>query len=279
MNTSHPFTPVQRRSRARDLVLSVGLLVVLLVGCGTSEKQAIRQKLTVLAASSSVNAIEEVARLFELENPHVETRICSGPSNGLAQQIMAGAPADVFLSANKQWADVLSRDGLATETVELLTNRMVLIVPKGNPTGITGPSDLVDSKVSRVAIAGENVPAGIYAIQALQSLKIFDRLQTSKKLACGSDVRIALTYVARGEAEAGVVYATDARVSNRVEVVMELDPRSYEAVVYPAVLLNPASEKSVARDFFTFLLSPAAQEVFRRHGFSPLSSQSQPKRK
>jgi molybdate transport system substrate-binding protein len=245
-----------------------------LVGCGTAQKtDAVPQKVTVLAAASTVDAIEEIATLFQ-EQTQIEVVISGGPSNGLAQQILAGAPADVFLSANKKWGDAVTEQGLAGETVDLLTNRMVLIVPRGNPAGIADVGDLTGSKVTHVAIAGEGVPAGIYAEQALRHLKLFDALSDSNKLARGSDVRITLTYVERGEAEAGIVYATDARISDQVAVIAELDPESYDPVVYPAVLLNSAADRPAARRFFQFLQSADAQAVFQRCGFTSLLAPS-----
>ena len=207
------------------------------------------------------------------QNAHIAVQISTGPSNGLAQQILAGAPADVFLSASRQWATAITEAGLASETVELLTNRMVLIVPKGNPAGVQEPSDLASARVTRVAIAGENVPAGTYAEQALRNLKLLDLLQQSNKLARGSDVRVTLAYVERAEAEAGIVYATDARVSQQVEVVKELDPRSYDPVVYPVVLLKRIPERDAPRGFFDFLQSAKARAVFDHFGFTPLVSQ------
>lgn len=242
-------------------------------GCDGAKETATREKVTILAAASTTNAIEAAAQLFENENDSIAVRISTGPSNGLARQIMAGAPADVFLSANKQWADAIVSEGLSDTTIELLTNRMVLIVPQGNPAAITGPNDLTHAKVSRVAVAGENVPAGIYAEQALRRLNLFDSLRESNKLARGSDVRVTLAYVERAEVEAGIVYATDARLSEQVEIVAVLDPRTHEAVVYPLVLLKMATDKPAARQFFEFLQSAAGLAVFEKYGFTPLTSQ------
>lgn len=227
---------------------------------------------TVLAAASTSDAIHEIAGAFAAWHPGLAVRISTGPSNSLAQQVIAGAPADIYLSANTKWADAVAEEGLAEETVELLTNRMVLIVPQGNPAGVTEPGDLVGQSVTMVALAGENVPAGIYAEQALRHLQLLDQLREGRKLARGADVRLTLAYVERGEAEAGIVYATDARISDRVEVVAELDPRSHDQVTYPVVLLKTAKDMAAARKFLRFLQSAEARTVFERYGFSRLET-------
>lgn len=252
----------------RMLTLFAALLVGVFAGCGRSKDEVVPETVTVLAAASTADAIGHVARIFE-DNTQIKVRISTGPSGGLAQQITAGAPADVFLSANNKWANAIVEAGLASETVELFTNRLVLVVPQGNPAGITDPKDLTSAKVSRVAIAGENVPAGIYAEQALRNLQLFDQLQQSRKLARGSDVRITLTYVEQAEADAGIVYATDARISTHVEVITALDPQSYDTVVYRAVLLKSAADKTPPVSFFDFLQSSAAQTAFGQYGFTP----------
>ncbi|MCO6459516.1 MAG: molybdate ABC transporter substrate-binding protein, partial [Pirellulaceae bacterium] len=228
--------------------------------------------ITVLAAASTTDAIHDIAEAFETSHPGVAVRISTGPSNSLAQQVIAGAPADIYLSANMKWADAVAEQGLAEETVELLTNRMVLVVPRGNPAGVKEPGDLVGPGVTMVALAGENVPAGIYAEQALRQLQLLDELREGRKLARGADVRITLAYVERGEAEAGIVYATDARISDQVEVVAELDPMSHDQVTYPVVLLKAAKDKTAARQFLRFLQSAEAQTVFERYGFSRLGT-------
>jgi molybdate transport system substrate-binding protein len=247
------------------------LLVAVLAGCSDTERATTRETVTVLAAASTTDAIHQIARRFQQAHPGIRVDVSTGPSNGLAQQILAGAPADVFLSANQKWSDAIAQQGLAGRRVELLTNRMVLIVPQGNPAKVTDPSDLNSAEIQRVAIAGENVPAGIYAQQALQNLNLFESLRRSNKLARGSDVRITLAYVQRGEAEAGIVYATDARISQQAEVVASLDPQTYDRVVYPAVLLQDAAEREAAHRFFQFLQSQEARDIFGQFGFTPLS--------
>jgi molybdate transport system substrate-binding protein len=228
-----------------------------------------------LAAASTKDAIEAVAARFE-KDTGTKVVVNTGASNNLAQQIIEGVPAQIFVSASQQWADEVEKKGLAERSVPLLTNSIVLIVPKGNPAAIKTPADLTAKKSLKVALAGEKVPCGIYADQALKALGLYDKLVGDKQIVRGQDVRVALTYVERGEAEAGIVYATDARVTDKVEVVHEFDQKNYEQVVYPAVLLKSAAADSAAKRLFEFLSSVEAEKIFREFGFTPLKATPPP---
>lgn len=204
-----------------------------------------------------------------------DVAVSVGASNALAQQILSGAPADLFLSASEEWADAIAKEGLLAERTDLLTNRLVLVVPRGNPAGVHGPEDLLREEIERVALAEENVPAGRYARQALRSLDLFDSLSQSGKIASGHDVRATLAFVERGETEAGIVYATDAVAANRVdasqiEVVHEFDPTLHDAIVYPLVLLKAGQTNPQAVELFERLRSPESLAISRRWGFEPL---------
>jgi molybdate transport system substrate-binding protein len=219
-----------------------------------------------LIAASTKNAIEEIAAKFKAEQG-VETAISPGPSNALAGQILAGGDADLLLSANAQWADAVEKAGHAGKRRDLLTNDLVLVVPKGNPAQVKSPADLTTERVKKVALAGEKVPAGMYADQALAALKLTEELAKQQKLVRGHDVRSTLAYVERGEVEAGIVYSTDAMISKEVESVHSFDPKLHERIVYPVVLVKAAQERDGAKRFYDYLASPAAAEVFKRHGF------------
>jgi molybdate transport system substrate-binding protein len=210
--------------------------------------------------------VNEIAAAFQSEGKG-EVTISPGPSNALAAQIVAGGEAHVFISANQQWADEVEKAGKAIRQRKLLTNGLVLVVPKGNPAGVKSAADLSSEKVKKVALAGEKVPAGIYAQQALTALKIFDGLEQQKKIVRGHDVRSTLAFVERGEAEAGIVYSTDALVSKQVESVFEFDAKTHDKIVYPAVLLKAAEGNETASAFYDYLGSAAAAEIFRKHGF------------
>jgi molybdate transport system substrate-binding protein len=135
---------------------------------------------------------------------------------------------------------------------------------------VTGPRDLTGAEVRRVALAGPNVPAGIYARQALQKLRLWDALEKGRRVVSGENVRVTLAYVERGEVEAGIVYSTDARITKQVEQVHAFDPSTHDPIRYPLVLLQRGAGHAGARKFYDYLRSPGAGEVFRKYGFSVL---------
>jgi molybdate transport system substrate-binding protein len=224
-------------------------------------------RLIYSVAASAKEVMETLAEEFQSQTK-VEVKVNLGPSSGLASQILAGAPADLFLSASREWAAEVERAGHAAATVGLLTNRLVLVTPAHNRVGVKGPDDLLASSVQQVALAGENVPAGVYATQALSKLGLFERLVQVKKIVRAQDVRGALHFVERGEVEAGIVYATDAAAAPGVTVVYEFPPDLHEEIVYALVLLKHGSENTAARRFFEFLQSSPADETYKRFGFA-----------
>jgi len=224
------------------------------------------QPIVFLAAASTKEAIEQVAASFEKDGgAHV--RVAVGSSNALAAQIESGAPADLFLSANEKWADYVASKGLAEAQTPLLTSRLVLIAPKGNSLSIRSIKDLMNDGVKRVALAGENVPAGTYAEQALRAAGLYQPLVEQKKIVRGQDVRVTLSYVARGETDAGIVYSTDARAEDRVAVVETIDSKTYEPIVYPLVLVKRSNANPQARAFYEYLRAGASRAIFQKLGF------------
>jgi molybdate transport system substrate-binding protein len=256
-------------SRLKGLTPAAGLLALLGVcGCG-GEGPPGGGPVLCLAAASTQNAVEEVAAGFTAEGGGA-VQVNPDASSKLAQQVVNGAPADLFLSADEKWADYVKEKGFAAEVCPLLGNTLVIVVPRGNPGNVHKPEDLTGPAVNKVAVAGAAVPAGIYARQALTRLKLWDGLEGAKKVVAGENVRVTLAYVERGEAEAGVVYGTDARVSDRVEKAYEFDPATHDRIVYPLVLLKAGAKNEAARKFYERLRSPAAGQVFRKHGFRTL---------
>jgi molybdate transport system substrate-binding protein len=149
----------------------------------------------------------------------------------------------------------------------LLTNDLVLVVPKNNPAGIAGPNDLLSSKLTHLALAGEKVPCGIYGKEALVALKLYDPLSQAGKIARGEDVRGTLSYVERGEAEAGIVYSTDALAAPSVTTVYTFDPKTYDKIVYPVVLLKSAPDAAAAKQFYDYLAGEEARAIFAKYQF------------
>ena len=225
--------------------------------------------LTVFAAASLREALNEQVRRFQARTGKKITTSYAG-SSALARQIERGAPADIFMSADLKWMDYLAvRSALRGETRrDLVSNRLVLVAPAASTVSveIRRGFDLAAALGDgRLAVADPDaVPAGRYARAALESLSAWAAVES--RLVRADNVRIALAYVARGEAPLGIVYRTDTVVEPKVRIVAEFPEDSHPAIVYPAAVLAN-SKSSVAVEFLDYLESPAAREVWERHGF------------
>jgi molybdate transport system substrate-binding protein len=229
----------------------------------------------VLAAASTTNVIDEIKAAFAKQNG-VEVRSSYAASSALAQQIASGAEADVFISADLKWGEFVASKTPVARQRHLLGNRLVVIVPSDSPLKLQKIDDLTGGQVKRLALADPAaVPAGKYAKQALTKLGLWDKLQG--KVASAGDVRHALAFVETGAAEAGIVYATDARVSRKVRVALDVPSELTAPVRYPALLLQHAEANPQAVAFYEYLSSPAAKRVFEAAGFEVLADTDTPK--
>jgi molybdate transport system substrate-binding protein len=215
----------------------------------------------VAAAVSLSEALQEIATAFERQHG-VRVALNLAASNVLARQIAAGARTDVFISADAIQMDAVRRTGMVRREVDLLTNRLVVLVVAGSTVSLTSASDLRRPEIARIAIGDPaGVPAGAYAKQYLQAEKVWDALQP--KIITTGSVRAALAALEAGNVDAAIVYRTDARIARRARAAY---PSPSEPVVtYPAALLTVVPE---ADRFYAFLRSPEADAVFERHGFS-----------
>jgi molybdate transport system substrate-binding protein len=228
------------------------------------------QELTVFAAASLTDAMKDVSALWTKAG-HPPLSLSFGASSTLARQIEQGAPAALFASADEKWMDYLAQKNLiaADTRKDLLGNDLVLVVPAEKPMHVTlGPDfDLLGLLGANGRLAtGDpaHVPVGIYAEQALKKLGWWDKV--APRLASTEDVRAALLLVERGEAPAGIVYATDAAVSKAVMVAGTFPASSHDPVAYPFAVVK-AHDTPEARALLTFLAGPQAREVFVRRGF------------
>jgi len=228
------------------------------------------QELTVFAAASLTDAMKDVSALWTKAG-HPPLTLSFGASSTLARQIEQGAPAALFASADEKWMDYLAQKNLiaADTRKDLLGNDLVLVVPAEKPMHVTlGPDfDLLGLLGANGRLAtGDpaHVPVGIYAEQALRKLGWWDKV--APRLARTEDVRAALLLVERGEAPAGIVYATDAAVSKAVMVAGTFPASSHDPVAYPFAVVK-AHDTPEARALLTFLAGPQAREVFVRRGF------------
>jgi molybdate transport system substrate-binding protein len=245
------------------------LAVVILLLC-TMLRAGATEPVTIYAAASLTSALEELAAKAKAQD--LEWRLSFGSSSTLAKQVAQGAPAALFFSANVIWMDYLNEQALiepGTRT-NLLGNTLVVIAPKGETFSVRPEKefDFAGAFTGRLALGDpSHVPAGIYAKQALQALGWWPMLVD--RLAPAVDVRAALAYVERGECKAGVVYATDAAISDDVAVLATLPPESHDPIVYPVAVIrgrySPGVKKTMA-----FLQSKPAAETFQRYGFRVL---------
>ncbi|HUL46499.1 MAG TPA: molybdate ABC transporter substrate-binding protein [Steroidobacteraceae bacterium] len=234
----------------------------------------------VFAAASLAEPVDEIARAFAAREAEpgksaparVPVRTSFAASSVLAKQIEAGAPADVFVSADTEWMDYLDQRHLMRSGTreELLGNELVLIAPAGSTVQVTlGPGvDLIPALAGGRLATGDpdSVPAGRYAQEALTKLGVWEKI--APRLVRAENVRAALEYVARGEATLGVVYRTDALAEKRVRLVDVFPASTHEPIVYPVELTARASARAAA--FEAFLESDAARQIFVRHGFERL---------
>lgn len=226
--------------------------------------------LLVFAAASTKNAVDDIIAAYAArDRDKVEASYAS--SSDLAKQIENGAPAGVYISADTKWADYLAeRDLIAADgRVDLLGNSIVLVVPKGSSmiVDLTEPGSLAAALGDERLAMGDpdHVPAGRYGKAALESLRSWASVES--RLALTKDVRAALALVERGEAAAGIVYATDAAISDKVDVAATFPASSHPEIVYP-VMLVAGQDSDAARKFYAFLAGPAAREAFVRYGFA-----------
>jgi len=232
----------------------------LLAGCGSPETEPVK----LFAAASTRDALNDIVADFQKQSG-TAVELNTGASSTLARQIEEGAGADLFLSADGAWADHVADRGLVAERRDLLTNRLVVVVAAGRPAAVHDLADLAGPAVTHLALAGPSVPAGRYARQALTRAGVWERVKDRVRQA--GDVRAALAYVVRGEAEAGLVYATDARGSSAVRVAVRVREDLHPPIRYPLVLVRRDTMKPAARSLYTYLQGEAAAATFRRYGF------------
>jgi molybdate transport system substrate-binding protein len=229
------------------------------------------QELTLSVAISMREAVETLGRSFTGRRPGVTLRYNVGGSGDLQKQIEAGAPIDVFVSAATRQMDELERNGLIVPGTRRAFARNVLVVVKPADSGrdLTAVADLLDGRVTRVAIGNpKTVPAGQYAQESLRAQGVWDRL--SPKLVFGENVRQVLEYVARGEVDAGFVYATDLPVAGaRVREAFRPGEETYPPVVYPVAVVAGSRQGALARAFVELLTGAEGQTLLRRLGFQP----------
>ncbi len=223
-------------------------------------------ELRLSVAGSMIDVIKEVGSVFSEQHPEAKLLPNFASSGALAKQLAAGAPADIYISANPKWMDYLVAQGIIpAATVETLAyNRLVLVGHPAVPA--TKMNDL--TQLSRIALGSPtSVPAGRYAQQAMTKAGLYEPLLTEGKLILTKNVRQALLYADRGEVDVAFVYATDAPLANKAKILFEVPQGLYPRVTYPMALTVAGAEKEEAQAFMEYLHSAAAKDIFQRHGF------------
>jgi molybdate transport system substrate-binding protein len=269
---------MKKSKRILSVVLFL-LITILSVGCGTTSKDSSNQQsdsaskkdeavtLTVSAAASLKDSMNEIKQLYTKEHPNVTITYNFGSSGSLQQQIEQGAPADIFMSAATKQMDALkSKNLLVNDTIkDLLKNDVVLIAPKAS-SNVTSFQDLASDKVKKIALGEiKSVPVGQYSQEILKNLKLMDKV--SPKAVYGKDVKEVLTWVETGNVDAGIVYKTDALVSDKVKVIAAAPADSHKDVIYPAAVVKASKNQDAAKKFLEYLSGDEAQKVFEKYGF------------
>lgn len=257
------------------------VLLVILTAAGCSQisqttsnnnaedvKPAETVELLISSAASLTDSLNEIQAAYEKEHNHIKLSFNFGASGALQQQIEQGAPVDLFLSAGKKQMTALIDKQLidSNQQMNLLTNELVMIVPSDSSLVINTMEDIIQSGVNNIAIGEpETVPVGTYTKDSLTSYNLWDAVQP--KAVFAKDVRQVLSYVETGNTEIGFVYKTDALTSQKVTVALAADPSTHKPIEYPIGIIKASKHAKEAEEFYNYLQSKAAQDIFLKYGF------------
>ena len=273
---------MNKMKKILSTLLCLGILFSL-VACGdrkeegttaasTTEEGNVNEEqatLLVMAAASLTDVCTELTLKYNITHPNVQLMFHFAGSGALQTQIEAGADADIFISAAQKQMNALKEQKLMKEDtiVDLLENKVVLIVPKDSTLGLTDFADVKKENVKLVGIGEvESVPAGQYAKEIFTNLGCWDEIE--KKANFGTDVRTVLGWVETSNVDCGIVYATDAKSGENVKIVAEAPEGSCKPVIYPAGVIASSKNQKAAEEFLHFLKSDEAKQIFEKHGFS-----------
>lgn len=258
--------------RARQ-ILSVAFLTLVIASgaavAGAPPSPPAKTGLTISAAISLKDSLDQIEQVYVAENPGVSIAINYGGSGTLQLQIEQGAPVDIFLSAAPKQMNALDTERLLLPGTrkDFLGNEVVLIVPANTASAISSFQDLSSPNAKRIALGEpDTVPAGEYAKEVLTFLGIYKAVNS--KAIFAKDVRQVLTYVETGNVDAGIVYSTDALSSAKVRVVARADQNSHSPIIYSLAVIKGSKHLAAARAFADYLSGAAARTVFEKYGFT-----------
>lgn len=227
--------------------------------------------ITISAAASLKDVMTEIRKTYETENKTDNLLFNFGGSGSLQQQIENGAPVDIFISAAQKQIDELDKKNLLVKTskVNLLKNEVVLVTPISSKIAIKSFKDLLNNKIVNIGIGEpKSVPAGQYSLEIFNKLGVAEKVNS--KLVYGKDVRTILSWVETGNVDAGIVYKTDAILSDKVKIVSTAPKDSHTPVVYPAAIIAGSKVQNESKKFLKFLKSKKATDIFIKFGFTTL---------
>ena len=225
------------------------------------------EEIRISVPASMTDAMKELATQFGASGKHAQIVPNFGPSGTLAKQIVEGAPADLFISANQKWMSYLRDEKKIDPASEKILAANTLVFVGANNPAVTKLADITALK--RIAIGSpKSVPAGEYAVQAMEKAGIYNQLEEGQKLVMAKDVRQSLTYADRGETDGAFVYKTDAMMATQAVILFEVPQDLYEQVTYPIALTVDGAKNGEAKALYDFLTGPEALKVFLKYGFS-----------
>lgn len=251
-----------------NVIGSIVILSLLLVGCAAATKQVKPVSLTMLCASSAKNAMKDIQKLYSQEKSNVTITYTFAPSGILQKQIAGGATADIFIPSGIRQMDALQSQGfvLVETRKNLLGNKMVLIAQK-DVADISDFKDLTREQVKKVALADpQTVSLGKYSLEVLSYLGILNRVKS--KLVFVQDTTQIVGYVENKKADTGIVLATDAILSNKIKIVAIAPEKSHSPLIYPVAVLKNSKNIPEAKEFIQFLQSDRAEAVFLKYRFT-----------
>ena len=256
----------------RGLIVGIvtASLLLSLVACQSNNSG--KTTITLSVAASLKEAMEDIQREFEAENPDIKLQINLGASGALAKQIEQGAPVDIFFSAGiKQMEDLKASNHVSGENIKnILENKLVLITSKENDI-VTSFENLTSDEIEKLAVGeSESVPVGQYTMEVLDNLNLVDRL--ADKFVYAKDVREVLTWVETRNADAGIVYETDAKISSGVKIVEVAKEGLHKPVIYPIAAISASENLEEAQKLIEYIQEEKSEAIFERYGFSPVTN-------
>lgn len=241
-----------------------------ITACKPSNDLAETTTLTVFAAASMTETMEKIADIYENDNKNINIEFNFDSSGTLKTQIEQGAVCDIFISAAQKQMNELEKDFVNTDSrVDLLENKVVMIVPENSDSDITSFEDVKSANL--ISLGNSDVPVGQYSEQIFKSLGLWDELNNENKISFASNVKEVVSQVASASVDCGVVYATDVTKDSKVKIVADAPEGSCDPAVYPAAVLKTSENQTEAQKFLDFLSEDECKNIFSEAGFTPLT--------